>query len=141
MPRMNVDRRRLKTEGVADAFKPSPPSIVSVGVDCEEISRFGKLGREAIGKIFTKNEIDYCSKKADPSQHLAARFAGKEAVIKCFGAIGKKIPFSQIEIIKYGNNAPAAGILDENLRGYDVMLSLSHSGNMAIAFAVLKKKR
>jgi phosphopantetheine--protein transferase-like protein len=120
---------------------PRAAGILGVGVDCEEISRFGKMDRKAIGKIFTKKEMEYCRSKANPSQHFAARFAGKEAVIKCFGAIGKKIPFSQIEIIKYGNSAPAASILDKNLRGYDAMLSLSHSGDMAIAFAVLKKKR
>jgi holo-[acyl-carrier protein] synthase len=109
----------------------------TVGVDCEDISRFEKMGSLFAKKIFTKKEIEYCSTKAFPSQHFAARFAGKEAIIKCFGGIGKKIPFSHIEILKCENGAPAVKILNESLGSHDVKLSLSHSGNMAIAFAVV----
>ena len=117
-----------------------PRVIAGIGVDCEEISRFEKMNAAFAEKVFTKKEREYCRAKARPSQHFAARFAGKEAVIKCFGGIGKKIPFNKIEILKCENSAPAVRILDGSLGGYDVMLSLSHSGNMAIAFAVILKR-
>jgi len=91
-------------------------------------------------KIFTKKEIEYCCRKANPSQHFAARFAGKEAIIKCFGSMGKKIPFSQIEILKCENDAPIVNMLG-NRGNYDVKLSLSHSGNMAMAFAIVTKEK
>jgi holo-[acyl-carrier protein] synthase len=117
-----------------------PRVIVGIGADCEEISRFGKMGRNAMEKIFTKNEISYCSGKASPSQHFAARFAGKEAIIKCFSSDGKKIAFNRIEIVRNESGAPVVRILDSGLKDYDVMLSLSHSGNMAMAFAIVLKK-
>jgi len=110
-----------------------------VGVDCEQISRFEKMDKGFVQKIFTKKEIDYCMKKSRPSQHFAARFAGKEAIIKCFGSLGKKIFLSQIEILKCANGAPAVKILDKKLNSYDIRLSISHSGSMALAFAVVLK--
>lgn len=139
MPRLNIDRRRKMARRLGKK-EASRPSIVGIGVDCEEISRFEKMNTAFAEKVFTEKEREYCRAKARPSQHFAARFAGKEAIIKCFGAIGKKIPFSQIEILKCENSAPTARILDENLKGYDAMLSLSHSGNMAIAFAIILKR-
>ena len=56
----------------------------SVGVDIEDIGRFRKLDQKSSGvflkKVYTKNELDYCFQKSVPAQHLAVRFAGKEAV-------------------------------------------------------------
>jgi holo-[acyl-carrier protein] synthase len=120
---------------------PENTGILGIGVDCEEISRFEKMDSMLMEKIFTKGEREYCIGKANPSQHFAARFAGKEAVMKCFGSSGKKIAFNQIEILKCENGAPVVNILDRNLGDYDARLSLSHSGNMAIAFAVIFKSR
>ena len=124
MPRLNVDRRR----------SGRLPAIVGVGVDCEEISRFKKMGSGAMEKIFTEREREYCKSKADPSQHFAARFAGKEAVMKCMSPA--KIPFDRIEIAGAGKGRPEVKVLDERFKYYDFEISLSHSGNMAIAFAI-----
>jgi holo-[acyl-carrier protein] synthase len=135
-----MDRRRQKTEvGKVDFQLPTSPSDWAVGVDCEQISRFENLSKSAKKRIFTEREMEYCSKKARPEQHFASRFAAKEAVVKCFGSLGKRIDFRCIEIVKCENGSPAARILDGKLKGYDVRISLSHSGDMAIAFAVMAK--
>ena len=112
-------------------------NVKGVGVDCEEIKRFEKMTDALIEKIFTKGEIAYCSKKAKPAQHLAARFAAKEAVVKCFGSMGKSVLLDQIEILNRKDGSPHARVHDKNLKAHDVLVSLSHSGGMAIAFAAI----
>ncbi len=112
-------------------------NVKGVGVDCEQASRFENMDSKLMEKIFTKNEIDYCSRKANPSQHLAARFAAKEAVIKCFGSMGCRIFMNRIEILNRKNGSPYVRMLDKNLSTHGVKISLSHSGGMAIAFAAV----
>ncbi len=129
MPRLTMDRRRQRTP----SSKNRLPAIVGIGVDCEQVSRFENMDSVFLGKVFTKKEREYCRSRPNPSQHFAARFAGKEAVMKCLGSA--RVPFDRIEIVKNGK-APAVSILDKKFKAYDFKISLSHSGNMAIAFAV-----
>jgi len=104
----------------------------SIGVDIESVERFRKaLGNlQFLNNIFTKPELDYCLSKPDPSQHLAARFAAKEAVIK---ALSKPMHPKQIEVL---NNKQGKPLI--KLKDYEVMLSLSHTKENAIAFVMLK---
>lgn len=111
-----------------------------IGVDCEEISRFRKIRPENtfLDKAFTIKELSYCKSKPNPSQHLAVRFAGKEAVIKAFSSLDKMLFFKDIEILNDKNGVPYAKILKSNVsRSFNVRISLSHSKNNAIAFAVV----
>lgn len=113
---------------------------VSIGVDMELISRFKALNRKKNGKflnkIFTKKEMDYCFLKPAPAQHLAVRFAAKEAIVKAISSLGNKIlSLNKIEIIKKANGAPTV-----KLKGRDVKISLSHCKGQAIAFAIVEKK-
>ena len=59
---------------------------MGLGVDIEDIDRFRKLDlyedKGFFSKIYTGDEISYCFSKDSPAQHLAVRFAGKEAVVK-----------------------------------------------------------
>ena len=63
--------------------------IKGTGIDIVEIDRFNdavaKWGDSFLGKIFTKEEIRYSSKRRFSGQHFAARFAAKEAIMKAFG--------------------------------------------------------
>ena len=113
--------------------------VVGIGVDCEKISRFKNLNDMFFAKNFTKSEIEYCRKRKNSAQHFAGRFACKEAIIKAFGASGKKVTFGEIEITNDGNGAPKARILGEEANGTVAVVSISHSDDMAIAFAVLRK--
>lgn len=115
---------------------------IFVGIDCEDIARFKDLNsRESfIKKVFTENEIEYCLKKANPAQHFAVRFAGKEAVIKAFNSAGKKISIGQIEILNEDSGAPVVKLLQDGLEYIEVKLSLSHCENIAIASAIVIEK-
>ena len=61
---------------------------MKVGLDLIEIQRI----RDALERYprfrercFTEAEREYCDSRANPAQHYAARFAGKEAVGKALG--------------------------------------------------------
>ncbi len=115
---------------------------VSIGIDCEDIARFNDLmDREAfMKKVFTAGEIDYCMKKQNPAQHFAARFAGKEAIVKALSSAGKKISIKQIEIVNDDSGAPVVNLHTEGLGSIEVKLSLSHCENTAVASAIVLEK-
>lgn len=114
-------------------------NISGIGVDCVEIERFEKIKNKNhfLERIFSKKELDYCFKQANPFLHLSARFAGKEAVIKAMSKIKKLLP-EQIEVLNMPDGAPYVKISDKNFsKNVEILISLSHSDGMAIAIAVL----
>ena len=60
--------------------------IVGLGIDLAEIDRVSfllrKYGERFKDRCFTDHEWEYAHRYADPAGRLAARFAGKEAVMK-----------------------------------------------------------
>ena len=63
--------------------------LVAIGVDLAEIDRIEDLiaryGNRFLKRVFTQNEITYCSKKVTAASSYAARFAAKEATAKAMG--------------------------------------------------------
>lgn len=114
---------------------------IAVGVDIEEIERFNvdfKKRKNFLERIFTKKELKYCLSKNNPSPHLAARFAGKEAVYKAVFSLKRKgIDFKDIEIIKESAGMPTVKIREKSLKSYRISLSITHSKDIAAAFAVI----
>lgn len=116
---------------------------LGVGTDIENIGRFRKLDRDKnsnfLDKIFTKKELDYSFSKAKPYQHLAVRYAGKEAIVKALSRIGKQnIDYKDIEILNDDNGIPKVNL---NYNGsLKVHISLSHSNDRALAFAVILRQ-
>lgn len=112
---------------------------LNIGVDIEEISRFEKYKTEKttiLAKIFSESEIQYCLSKNKPSQHFAARFSAKEAVIKVLSGFGIKNIFPKdIEIYHDQNNVPQISLLKEGI-DFSFKVSLSHSSNQAVAFVI-----
>ena len=115
---------------------------MEIGVDCIEVARFKGILRNArlASKIFTKKEITYCRAKASPPQHLAARFAGKEAVSKALSGFGIAVPLNKIEISNRKSGLPIARVLDKRCAKLNVRISLSHTRGIAMAFAIIDHK-
>lgn len=82
-------------------------------------------------KIFTSAEIKYCLSKDDSYPHFAARFAGKEAVLKCLGGTIYKI--RDVEIGNNKNGAPSVKVKKQRGR---FLISLSHTRDYAVATAI-----
>jgi holo-[acyl-carrier protein] synthase len=59
----------------------------TVGVDLVDVSRLSRLtdDPEGLATLLTQRERSYCLSRPHPAQHVAARFAAKEAVLKTFG--------------------------------------------------------
>ncbi len=118
---------------------------LGIGVDIEEIKRFKNLdilkNRTFLYKIYTKKELAYCFKKANPCVHLAGRFVAKEAVFKALTAVGKSggISLKDIEISANIDNVPKVVVQSLRKSNLDVNLSISHSQGSAIAFALVVK--
>ena len=125
--------------------------IIGTGVDIVEISRIRKAAVKWKGKflnrIFTDIELNYARRRKFLYQHLAARFAAKEAVIKAFGEPRKfPIRWTEIEILNDKEGKPVISFSNEALKlkkrknVNEVVVSMSHSKNYAVASVILLKK-
>jgi len=127
---------------------PKGGVVRNVGTDMVECARIGRVlerQRERfLNRVFTQGEQDYCLGMKNPVPHLAARFAAKEAVSKCFTTgIGEALGWKSVEVIKGEREEPLVRLdeqglaLLESVGAETVLLSLSHTAHHAIAVAVL----
>ncbi len=93
-------------------------------------------------EIFTARELEYCRGKRRSGEHLAARFAAKEAVLKAFGTgISQRMRWTEVEVVKDSFGRPeirlegavAAYAEAHGLAQLDV--SMTHTEGLAIAHA------
>ncbi len=124
--------------------------IIGIGVDIIEIDRIRKsidrFGDHFLNKIYTKKELDYCLAKHNKYQHLAARFAAKEAIYKAIASgWEKEATWKNIEITNEQNGLPTVkflGKLNEFVSdGKEIKISLSHSENYVVAVALVYKNQ
>ena len=112
-----------------------------IGIDLIEIARIEEAiahwGENFLHRVYTELELELYHKK--PSS-LAARFAGKEAVMKALGTKNKGIGWREIEIVSDPDGKPLVRLHGKaqnqaNELGLDKLaISLSHSREYAIAF-------
>ena len=123
-------------------------SVIGIGVDLVECARIqhslDRFGERFLLRVFTEGEIEYSMSMKFPARHLAARFAGKEAVSKAFGTgIGKAMGWRNIDIRKKPSGEPFlvfSGPVRElaTKRGVgSALITLSHTDQHAIACVVL----
>src|ERR1700747_3345411 len=124
-------------------------SVIGIGVDIMECPRFQhsmeRFGDRFLHRVFTDGEIQYSMSMKFPERHLAARFAGKEAVSKAFGTgIGKAMGWRDIDIRKKKSGEPFlvfSGPAQElaTKRGVtSALITLSHTDHHAMACVVLE---
>jgi holo-[acyl-carrier protein] synthase len=119
---------------------------IRVGVDIVEVRRIERLLAEVpeiVETIFTGRELAYCSGRRKRAEHLAVRFAGKEAVLKALGcALGGAARWTDIEIVNEVTGRPrvqlhGALLARAEQNGLaDMDISLSHSAQLGIAQVV-----
>lgn len=111
---------------------------MDVGLDIVEISRVRALARRNprfLKRVFTDEEIAYCSGKKLKWQHFAVRFAAKEAVWK---AIGRgAVALKDISVRRDASGKPSVLLKGKPLKGFS--LSLTHSAEYAAAVALRSK--
>lgn len=112
-------------------------SIKGSGIDIVEIKKLEKTvkrwGKVFLERVYTPGELAYSQNKRHPMQHLAARFAAKEAVFKALGT-SPSLNFKDIEIVNDVHGKPFCKIKNKKTA---ISLSLSHSDHYAVACAIL----
>lgn len=118
-----------------------PGRVVAVGVDLTDVDRVRSLvtrhPERFARRVLSPEEAVYCLSRPDPAPHIAARFAAKEAVIKCLGG---GCSLREIEVERALSGAPSVklhGRAKARAGSYEVRVSLSHLDHIAAAFAVL----
>jgi holo-[acyl-carrier protein] synthase len=127
-----------------------PPGgvLVGLGADVIEVERIrGILERQGdrfLARVFTDEEREYCARMKYPHKHLAARFAAKEAVSKCFTTgIGAELGWRSVSVYHGPRNQPLVRLDDKGqalLRhagATHVLLTLSHTDSVAMAVAAI----
>lgn len=127
----------------------STGQILGAGIDLVENRRMQDVlerwGAKFKNRVFLEKEQQYCESKAFPSSHYAARFAVKEAVSKAFGTgVGPQLSWLDIEVVRNSaTGAPSvklsdrAGRFASGMGAGDILISLSHTKNYAIAQALV----
>lgn len=117
--------------------------IVGLGVDLADIERVGHLLAKYprfADRCFTAHERAYAFRFAKPERRLAARFAGKEAVMKSLGTGWRRIRWKDIEITGGGkptvNMSGNAARRAEMLGVTDVLVTITHTDTNALVMAV-----
>lgn len=126
---------------------------LGIGVDIVDIARMKQRIDAGSGfreLVFSPDEIIYCEKKANRYESYAARFAAKEALLK---ALGTGIDFSiELNMLSVSNeeNGKPFFVRSEALNAYiekhlsnrpvDILVTLSHSNQQAIAFVLINQK-
>jgi len=121
--------------------------VMGVGVDIVEIGRLDRAlarwGERFARKVFPPAELKYSKRFRRPAQYLSARFAAKEAVIKALGqGFREGCRMCGIEVAAKSTGQPVVRLYGATRRLADrhgvesIFLSLSHSGETAVAQAV-----
>jgi holo-[acyl-carrier protein] synthase len=114
--------------------------VSGIGIDMIEVERVQKaIERNArfVDKVFTPGEWAYSEGKKNKFQHLAARFAAKEAFIK---ALGRGVPWASVEVVNLPSGKPTLVVRDAEEYGFTgAHVSLSHLASYALAVVVLEK--
>lgn len=117
--------------------------ILGLGVDLADVERVARmLDRypRFAERCFTVHEREYAFRYARPERRLAARFAGKEAVMKSMGTGWRRIRWQDVEIT--GGGRPTvrldgtASRRAETLGVTEVLITITHTDHQALVMAV-----
>ena len=124
-------------------------NVIGVGVDLVDLERVARLlsnkGEHAMQKFFTDEERAYLGTRPDPTGHVGARIAAKEAVYKALQSLpgARGVGWREIEVTRDDDGRPAirlhglAARLAEENGGLVVQVSLTHSATSAGAIAMV----
>ncbi|MCX5694486.1 MAG: holo-ACP synthase [Candidatus Omnitrophica bacterium] len=116
--------------------------IIGTGVDITEVRRIRqaveKWGQDFLERVFTQSEINNAKAKTSFYQHLAGRFAAKEAIFKAVG--DNQLSWQDIQIHNDQEGKPVCLFLNGRGKNINVAISISHVKNYAVANAVVTQK-
>jgi holo-[acyl-carrier protein] synthase len=128
---------------------PGGRVIIGLGLDIAEIDRIqaaiARHGEPILERLYTPREVAYCERHKNKFERYAARFAAKEAAMKALGTGWRHgVRWRDIEVANAPGGKPAlvlAGVareLADRLGVKTISLSITHSGNLALAQVVFE---
>jgi holo-[acyl-carrier protein] synthase len=123
------------------------PDIIGLGLDATDIGRItdtiARYGDRFFRRIFTDDEVAYCTRRRVPAIHFAGRFAAKEAAMKALGTgHSHGVLWRDVEVVRrggppqlrfHGGAARRFGAIG----GKSSLLTITHSDALAIAQVML----
>lgn len=117
------------------------------GIDIVEVSRVADLisrhRERSLERLFTEAERAYCIGRAREIEHLAARFAAKEAALKALGTgWAQGLGWTDIEVTRQPSGKPGlvlhgrAAEVAAELGITAWLISMSHTESTAIASVI-----
>jgi holo-[acyl-carrier protein] synthase len=121
--------------------------ILGHGVDAAEVARVGRsverFGDRFLDRVFTPAERAYAGDGPRRDEHLAARFAAKEAVFKALGTgWAEGVGWTDVEVVREASGKPAvrlSGGASERADRLGVKrwhISLTHTASVALASVI-----
>ena len=119
--------------------------ILGIGTDIVQVSRLEKSLDKIGSRAFTACELDYAQKSTHCCEHLAGRWAAKEALAKALGCgFGERCSWLDIEVINTASGQPEIHLSGRTLQtfllmgGQKIHLSISHEKEYATAFVIVE---
>ena len=121
--------------------------ILGVGTDIVEVVRIGKMierhGEIFLNRVYTEDEVRYCQRRKEYTQHYAGRWAAKEAVMKTLGTgFSRGVGWRDIEVCTSRSGQPSialhGGAREIALQAgiAEVLITISHCRAYATATAL-----
>jgi holo-[acyl-carrier protein] synthase len=124
-----------------------PGTVAGIGLDAVDIVRFRKVitrRPRLVERVFTEEERAYANRQGEPAQHLAARLAAKEAVMKTLGVGIGGFAMRDVEVVRAVGPRERRGAPTLQLTGRAAELarrrgivkwhvSLTHTDELALA--------
>ena len=119
--------------------------IRGVGTDIVQVGRIGTAIKRTpmfLEKVFTEEERKYFKSRNNNLETIAGNFAAKEAISKAMGTGIRGFGLLDIEILRSEMGQPIVNISDKVKEcisikeDYSIHVSISHTNENAIAFAI-----
>ncbi len=121
--------------------------IDAVGVDIADVKRIksalDRWGERFVTRTFSSREAEYCRRHRDEALRFAARFAAKEAFIKCIGS-ARGIAWNEIELLNDRTGKPHFHLsvnMQKKLKKREIKkvhVSITHTAEYAVALVVFE---
>jgi holo-[acyl-carrier protein] synthase len=121
--------------------------IVGIGTDIVECLRVGRMieehGELFLTRVYTEREVRYCQSRKRATEHFAARWAAKEAILKALGTGWRRgLGWTDMEVRIEASGRPqvllcgVAKDIAQAQRVSDILISMSHCRAYATAYAL-----
>ena len=120
--------------------------ILGIGTEITECLRIARMierhGEQFIDRVYTAAEVRYCQARPQSTQHFAARWAAKQAILKALGIASARAARSEIEIRRAPSGGPTVAVrgaikdLIEERGVSEVLVTFSHCRMHATAYAI-----